>query len=56
MPQTIRFRGETYPVLDCFHLGRRDYLVLKSLSGGLRERYKAYHLGNNNPHIVPAAY
>jgi serine/threonine-protein kinase len=42
MAQTIRFRGETYPVIDCFHLGRRDYLVLKSLSGGLRERYKAY--------------
>lgn len=42
MPQTIRFRGQAYPVLDCFHLGRRDYLVLKSLSGGLRERYKAY--------------
>ncbi len=42
MPQTIRFRGQTYPVLDCFHLGRRDYLVLKSLSGGLRERYKVY--------------
>ena len=42
MSQTIRFRGQTYPVLDCLHLGRRDYLVLKSLSGGLRERYKAY--------------
>ena len=39
---TIRFRGQTYPVLDCLHLGRRDYLVLKSLSGGLRERYQAY--------------
>ena len=39
---TIRFRGRTYPVLDRMHLGRRDYLVLKSLSGGLRERYQAY--------------
>ena len=39
---TIRFRGRTHPVLDCLHLGRRDYLVLKSLSGGLRERYQVY--------------
>lgn len=41
-PATIRFRGRTYPVLDCLHLGRRDYLVLKSLSAGLRERYQVY--------------
>lgn len=39
---TIRFRGHTYPVLDRIRLGRRDYLVVKSLSGGLRERYQAY--------------
>lgn len=39
---TIRFRGRSYPVVDCLHLGRRDYLVLKTLSGGLRERYQVY--------------
>jgi serine/threonine protein kinase len=41
-PATIRVRGRTYPVLDRLHLGRRDYLVLKNLSGGLRERYQVY--------------
>ncbi len=40
VPTTIHFRGRTYPVLERLHFGRRNYLVVKSLSGGLRERYQ----------------
>jgi serine/threonine protein kinase len=41
-PATIRFRGQAYPILDTLRLGRRDYAIVKKLSGGLRERYQVF--------------
>lgn len=38
----IRVRGRRYTVQEQLHLGRRDFLVIKKLSSGLRERYQAY--------------
>lgn len=41
-PTEIRYRGESYPVIDTMRLGGRTYLILGRLSGGFPERFRAY--------------
>lgn len=40
-PDTIHFRGKNYPVEDSICVGKRDYWILKRLSGRGRERFLA---------------
>lgn len=40
--KTICCRGRTYPVVDRWVVGRKEYLILEKLSGGFRERYKVF--------------
>jgi serine/threonine protein kinase len=47
-PNTVRFAGKEYPVLDRLNIGRRNYLILKRLASAPRRRLLAF-----DPHAGP---